>query len=56
VSSALQGGGRYGKEEEGVWAVAVSTALPAWEEGEQAKPKMNSSLFYVFKSFQKDLN
>jgi hypothetical protein len=35
--------------------VAVLTAGPVWEGGEQAKPKMNSTLFYLFESFPKRL-
>jgi hypothetical protein len=36
--------------------VAVLIARPAREEGERARPKMNNTLFYLFKSFQEDLN
>jgi hypothetical protein len=48
-------GGPVGKRNRGALAVAVLTAGPVWEGGEQAKPKMNSTLFYLFESFPKRL-
>jgi hypothetical protein len=49
------GGGPVGKSNRGMRAVAVLTVGPVWEGGGRARPKMNTTLFYLFKSFPKKI-
>jgi hypothetical protein len=48
-------GGPVGKSNKGTRAVTMLTAGPVWEGGGGARPKMNTTLFYSFKSFPKRL-